>query len=218
MTIEEIKEQVDREKVIAIVRGVSTEKCMKVADALYEGGIRLMEVPFNPRDPSSDEETANCIAAIAKKYAGKMLAGSGTVLTVKQVELTAQAGGSYTIAPNTNADVIRRTVELGMVAMPGAMTPTEIEYAHECGAEYVKLFPAANLGTDYVKAIRAPLSHIKLLAVGGVSEKNFADFLKAGMSGAGVGGNLANKAWIEAGEFDKITEVARQLVEIAHNA
>ena len=104
------------------------------------------------------------------------------------------------------------------MAMPGAMTPTEIEYAHECGAEYVKLFPAANLGTDYVKAVRAPLSHIKLLAVGGVSEKNFADFLKAGMCGAGVGGNLANRKWIEAGEFGKITGVARQLVEIAHNA
>ena len=218
MTIAEIKEQVDKEKVIAIVRGVSTEKCLKVADALYEGGIRLMEVPFNPKDPSSDEETANCIAALAKQYAGKMLVGSGPVLTVKQVELTAQAGGSYTIAPNTNADVIRRTVELGMVAMPGAMTPTEIEYAHECGAEYVKLFPAANLGTDYVKAIRAPLSHIKLLAVGGVSEKNFADFLKVGMSGAGVGGNLANKKWIEAGEYDKITKTARKLLDAVKNA
>ncbi|MBS5703672.1 MAG: bifunctional 4-hydroxy-2-oxoglutarate aldolase/2-dehydro-3-deoxy-phosphogluconate aldolase [Butyricicoccus pullicaecorum] len=218
MTIAEIKEQIDREKVIAIVRGVSREKCLKVADALYEGGVRLMEVPFNPEDSSSDEETADCIAAIVGKYAGRMLAGAGTVLTVKQVELTAQAGGSYTIAPNTNADVIRRTVELGMVAMPGAMTPTEIEHAHECGAEYVKLFPAANLGTDYVKAIRAPLSHIKLLAVGGVSEKNFADFLKAGMCGAGVGGNLANREWIEAGEFGKITGVARRLVEIAHSA
>lgn len=218
MTIAEIIEQVDKEKVIAIVRGVSAEKCMKVADALYEGGIRMMEVPFNPKDPASDEATADIIAAIAKKYEGKMMVGSGTVLTVKQVELTAKAGGCYTIAPNTNAEVIRRTVELGMVAMPGAMTPTEIEFAHECGAQYVKLFPAGNLGPDYVKAVRAPLSHIKLLAVGGVSEKNFADFLKVGMSGAGVGGNLANKAWIEAGEFDKITEVARQLVEIAHNA
>ena len=218
MTVEKIKEQIDKEKVIAIVRGVSTEKCMKVAEALYEGGIRLMEVPFNPKDPASDEVIADCIAKLAEKYAGKMLIGSGTVLNVKQVELTAKAGGNYTIAPNTNADVIRRTVELGMVAMPGAMTPTEVEYAHECGAAYVKLFPAADLGVNYVKAIRAPLSHIKLLAVGGVNEKNFADFLKVGMSGAGVGGNLANKAWIEAGEFDKITEVARQLVEIAHNA
>ena len=85
-------------------------------------------------------------------------------------------------------------------------------------AGFVKLFPAANLGTDYVKAVRAPLSHIKLLAVGGISEKNFADFLKVGVVGAGVGGNLANKTWIENGEYGKITEVARQLVEIAKNA
>ena len=105
-----------------------------------------------------------------------------------------------------------------MVSMPGAMTPTEIVTAHDAGAEFVKLFPAADLGAGYVKAVRAPLSHIKLLAVGGVSEKNFADFLKAGVVGAGVGGNLANRTWIENGEFDKITEVARQLVEIARNA
>lgn len=147
-----------------------------------------------------------------------MLVGAGTVLNTKQVELTAQAGGSYIIAPNVDVNVIRRTVELGMVSMPGAMTPTEIVVAHDAGAEFVKLFPAANLGTDYVKAIRAPLSHIKLLAVGGVSEKNFADFLKVGMVGAGVGGNLANKTWIENGEYGKITEVARQLVDIAKNA
>ena len=117
-----------------------------------------------------------------------------------------------------DVNVIRRTVELGMVSMPGAMTPTEIVVAHDAGAEFVKLFPAANLGTDYVKAIRAPLSHIKLLAVGGVSEKNFADFLKVGMVGAGVGGNLANRSWIEAGEFDKITQTARALLSAARTA
>lgn len=218
MTQQEITQKVLEEKVIAIVRGIGTEKCLKVAEALYAGGIRLMEVPFNAKDPAGDQATADCIAALAKKYEGKMLVGAGTVLNTRQVELTAQAGGSYIIAPNVDVNVIRRTVELGMVSMPGAMTPTEIVVAHDAGAEFVKLFPAANLGTDYVKAIRAPLSHIKLLAVGGVSEKNFADFLKVGMVGAGVGGNLANKTWIENGEYDKITEVARQLVEIAKNA
>ena len=218
MTQQEITQKVLEEKVIAIVRGIETEKCLKVAEALYAGGIRLMEVPFNAKDPAGDQATADCIAALAKKYEGKMLVGAGTVLNTRQVELTAQAGGSYIIAPNVDVNVIRRTVELGMVSMPGAMTPTEIVVAHDAGAEFVKLFPAANLGTDYVKAIRAPLSHIKLLAVGGVSEKNFADFLKVGMVGAGVGGNLANKTWIENGEYDKITEVARQLVEIAKNA
>ena len=218
MTQQEIIQKVLEEKVIAIVRGIETEKCLKVAEALYAGGIRLMEVPFNAKDPAGDQTTADCIAALAKEYEGRMLVGAGTVLNTKQVELTAQAGGSYIIAPNVNVDVIRRTVELGMVSMPGAMTPTEIEVAHEAGAQFVKLFPAANLGTDYVKAVRAPLSHIKLLAVGGISEKNFADFLKVGVVGAGVGGNLANKTWIENGEYGKITEVARQLVEIAKNA
>lgn len=218
MTQQEITQRVLEEKVIAIVRGVETAQCMKVAEALYAGGIRLMEVPFNAKDPSGDETTAACIAALAEKYGESMLVGAGTVLNTRQVELTAKAGGKYIIAPNVDVDVIRRTVELGMVSMPGAMTPTEIMVAHQAGAGFVKLFPAANLGTDYVKAIRAPLGQIKLLAVGGVSEKNFADFLKVGVVGAGVGGNLANKTWIENGEFDKITEVARQLVEIAKNA
>ena len=215
MTQQDIQKKILEEKVIAIVRGVETAQCMKVAEALYAGGIRLMEVPFNAKAPESDETTAACIAALAEKYQETMLVGAGTVLNVRQVELTAKAGGRYIIAPNVDVNVIRRTVELGMVSMPGAMTPTEIVTAHEAGAGFVKLFPAANLGTDYIKAVRAPLSHIQLLAVGGVSEKNFADFLKAGAVGAGVGGNLANRTWIETGEFDKITEVARQLVEIA---
>lgn len=97
--------------------------------------------------------------------------------------------------------------------MPGAMTPTEIMTAHYAGADFVKLFPTGNLGADYVKAVRAPISHIKLLAVGGINEKNIADYLKVGMCGAGVGGNLANKKWIDNGEYGKITETARMLVE-----
>lgn len=217
MVRQEIVKKILEEKVIAIVRGVETAQCMKVAEALYAGGIRLMEVPFSAKDPASDDTTAACIAALVERYGETMLVGAGTVLNTRQAELTANAGGSYIIAPNVDVDVIRRTVELGMVSMPGAMTPTEIMTAHQAGADFVKLFPAANLGTDYVKAIRAPLSQIKLLAVGGISEKNFADFLDVGMVGAGVGGNLANKAWIESGEFHKITEVAMQLVEIAKN-
>ena len=116
------------------------------------------------------------------------------------------------------AEVIRRTRELGMVSLPGAMTPTEVMTAHRAGADFVKLFPASNLGTAYVKAVRAPISHVKLLAVGGINEDNVADFLHAGMVGAGVGGNLANKKWIEAGEFEKITETARKLLDAVKNA
>ena len=102
-----------------------------------------------------------------------------------------------------------------MASIPGAMTPTEIETAYLAGADFVKVFPAGVLGPAYVKAVRGPLGYIPLMAVGGVSEKNIAAFLEAGCVGAGVGGNLVNKEWIAAGQWDRITALARQLCEQA---
>ncbi|MCI8398321.1 MAG: bifunctional 4-hydroxy-2-oxoglutarate aldolase/2-dehydro-3-deoxy-phosphogluconate aldolase [Oscillibacter sp.] len=215
---DQVIQKIQEEKIIAIVRGVGPEQCMKVADALYAGGIRLMEVTYDQKNPASFQATADAIAAIGKAYEGRMLVGAGTVTTVELVELTAKANGRYIISPDVNVDVIRRTRELDMVSLPGALTPTEVMTAHRAGADFVKIFPVGELGAGYVKAIRAPISHVKLLAVGGVNENNVADFLKAGMVGAGVGGNLANKKWIEAGEFDKITETARKLLEAVKNA
>ena len=147
-----------------------------------------------------------------------MLVGAGTVTSVELVEMTHAAGGLFIISPNVNADVIRRTRELGMVSMPGALTPTDVMNAWEAGADIVKLFPISTFGPGYLKAIKAPISHIPMMAVGGVNEKNAEEFLKAGASGLGIGGNLAKKAWIEAGEYDKLTEAAKVLVEIVKNA
>ncbi len=205
-------------KAIAIVRGASADDCIKVADALYEGGIRFMEITFNQKNPDSFSDTAKAISAVATKYEGKMLIGAGTVTTPELVEIAAKAGAKYIISPDTNEDVIKKTRELGLVSMPGAFTPSEVLAAHRAGADFVKLFPIGNLGASYVKALCAPISHVKMLAVGGVNENNAADFINAGCYGVGVGGNLANKKWIEAGEFDKITEVARKLVENIKNA
>lgn len=215
---EETMNLIEQEKIIAIVRGVGADQCRKVADALYEGGIRLMEITFDQKNPASFQATADAISAIGKAYAGRMLVGAGTVTTPELVELAAAAGAQYIISPDVNAEVIHRTRELGLVSMPGAMTPSEVMTAHHAGADFVKLFPAGNLGIAYVKAIRAPISHVKLMAVGGVNEENVADFLRTGMVGAGVGGNLANKKWIEAGELHKITEAARKLLSAAQNA
>lgn len=214
---EKIIQAVLDEKIIAIVRGADPEQCVKVAQALYDGGIRLMEITYNQKDPSSWQTTADTIAAIARTFDGRMLVGAGTVTTPELVELTAKSGGMYVISPNCNEAVIRKTLELGLVSMPGALTPTEVLAAHDAGADFVKLFPAGNLGVAYAKAIMAPISHVKLLAVGGVNEHNVADFLKAGMAGAGIGGNLANKQWIAEGRYDKITETAKALVEAVKN-
>ena len=205
----------EKEKIIAIVRSVESEECLKVAQALYDGGIRMMEITYNQKSPESWEPTAKAIGAIAEHFQGKMLVGAGTVTTPELVELTAKHGGLFIISPDTNETVIRATVAAGMVSMPGALTPTEIVTAHRYGADFVKLFPAGTQGTAYFKAVTAPLNHIRLLAVGGVNEKNIADFMAAGAVGAGVGGNLVNKTWIANGEFDKITALAKECTEKA---
>ena len=210
--IESIIQAVEQYKIIAIVRGVESEKCMKVADALFEGGIKLLEITYDQKNPDSWESTAKSIGDVAEKYNGKMLCGAGTVTKTRLVELTAEAGGRYIISPNTNLDVIRKTKELGLVSIPGAMTPTEILAAHDAGADFVKLFPASDLGTGYLKAIRAPISHVKLVATGGINDSNARSFLEAGSVGLGVGGSLANKKVIEAGEYEKLTEAAKKLI------
>lgn len=208
----QLMEWIRQYKVIAIVRGVESSLCMKVADALYEGGIRLMEITYNQSAPDSWSATAEAIGDIAAKYDGRMAAGAGTVTKPELVELTAKAGGRYIISPNTNPEVIRRTKELGLISIPGAMTPTEILTAYDAGADLVKLFPASDLGSAYLKAIRAPISHVGLLATGGIGAKNAREFLDAGAIGLGVGGSLANKKVIEAGEFGKLTEAAKELL------
>lgn len=209
---EQVIEWVNQYKIIAIVRGIGSDKLLKVAQALYDGGIRLMEITYDQKDPSSWQTTADSIHTIRKAFAGKMRVGAGTVTSVELVEMTAKAGGEYIISPDTNIDVIRRTCDLGLVSMPGAMTPSEILTAHLAGADYVKVFPVTCMGSDYLKAVRAPLGHIKMMAVGGINENNMKEYLAAGVSGFGVGGNLANRKWIDAGEYDKLTKVARAMV------
>lgn len=199
-------------KVIAIVRGAAPEQCLKVAEALYEGGIRMMEITYNQSAPESWSSTAEAIGSVAKAFAGKMLVGAGTVTTPELVDMTADAGGLFVISPDTYPDVIHRTRQRGLVSMPGAMTATEVQQAYRAGADFVKLFPIGTLGAGYLKALKAPLSNISFLAVGGVDETNVAQFLKAGAVGVGVGGNLANKEWIATGQYHKITETARKIL------
>ena len=145
-----------------------------------------------------------------------MFVGAGTVTTLKLVALTAEAGGRFIISPNTNVDVIRETKSRGLVSIPGAMTPSEILAAHDAGADFVKLFPASELGTGYLKAIRAPISHVGLIATGGISEANARAFLDAGSVGLGVGGSLANKKAIENEEYEKLTQAAEALIAAIH--
>ena len=213
---EQIIKTVYEKKIIAIVRGVYGEDCEKLARALHAGGIDLIEVTFGQAHPEDYEKTCAAISRINEVFQGEVLAGAGTVTTPELVEMAHKAGAKYIISPDTNPAVIRRTRELEMVSMPGAMTPSEVMEAYRTGADFVKLFPMANLGVGYLKAVRAPLNQVPILVVGGVNEKNLGEFMAAGACGAGVGGNLVNKQWIKEGRFDDITALAREFIKAAN--
>lgn len=203
-------EYVKERKIVAIVRGLSPEYLIRLGHAFEEGGIGLMEVTYNQSAPETWKDTANGIEAVEKEFGDRLLVGAGTVITLEQVSMTYNAGGHYLVTPTTQPEIIRAGKALGLGLYPGAFTPSEILAAYEAGADAVKVFPASCLGPGYIKAIRAPLSHIPLMAVGGVNEKNAADFMKAGCVGLGVGGNLVNKEWIRNGEWEKITALAKE--------
>ncbi len=206
-------ETIEKEKLIVIVRGVEKEKLLPLAEAMYDGGIRLLEITYSQKGEPSDEDVADSIKLLATHFEGRMFIGSGTTLTERQVELTAKAGGRFIISPDVNTEVIKKTKELGLVSLPGALTPTEIMTAHTAGADFVKLFPISNLGVSYFKAVKAPLSAVKFLAVGGIDENNMKEYLDAGVTGFGIGSNIVNKKLIDSSDFAKITELAKRYVE-----
>lgn len=214
---EQIIKTVREKKIIVIARGIEKKMLIPLAEALYEGGIRLLETTYRPDGKISDEETAENIKMLSSHFDGRMYIGAGTVLTEKQVELTKNAGGRFIISPDTNGDVIKKTRELGMVSIPGALTPSEIQSAHLYGADFVKLFPVCSLGTEYVKLIKTPLSHIELLAVGGIQQTDMAEYLSAGVSGFCIGSNIIDKNALAENNYKAITEIAKEFVSIANS-
>ena len=205
--------KIEKEKIIVIVRGVANEKLIPLGMAMYDGGIRLIECTYDKSGVISDEDVANGIRMLVNHFGDKMCIGAGTVLTEKQVELTKNAGGRFIISPDTNPPVIKRTKELGLVSIPGALTPTEIAAASRLGADFIKIFPIGSMGSNYIKDIKAPLSNVKLLAVGGVDENNMKSYLDAGACGIGIGSGIVKKKMLEKNDFEQITALARLYTE-----
>lgn len=207
---------IEENRLIAILRGVDREQLIPLCEALYKGGVRLLEITYTAGG-GADAETYESIKMLSEHFSDRLLIGAGTVMTKKQVALTAEAGGKFIISPSTSAAIIKKTRRCGLVSIPGALTPTEIAYAKYLGADFVKLFPITSLGVEYVKAVRAPLSDVKLLAVGGINDKNISDYLRAGVCGFGVGSNITDKKMIKACDYDGIAELAARYVEAVQN-
>ena len=200
---------IQENKIIVIVRGVKKEKLIPLVQAMYDGGIRLVECTYDASSEISDEEIAGNIEMLAKAFAGKMYIGAGTVVTTKQVELTKKAGGQFIISPDTDVEVISATKQAGLVSIPGAITPSEVKTAYKAGADYIKLFPIDLYGPRYIRILKAPLSNVRVLAVNGITAENMCEYLDAGACGVGVGSGIVNKKMLEADDFAGITELAK---------
>ncbi len=202
--------QVEEHRIIAILRGVPKEQLAAVAQALYDGGIRLLEITYSANKATPDDEIASGIRLLAERFAGKMLIGAGTVTTKEQVCLTGEAGGRFIISPHVDPDLIRECKRVGLVSMPGAFTPTEIVTADRAGADFVKVFPVECVTPAYLKAVKGPLSHVRLLAVGGVDQSNIRAFLDAGAVGAGIGSCLVSKKAVAERNYEAIKKTAEE--------
>lgn len=202
----------ERTGLIAIVRLDSSGELVKVAKAIAAGGVSVIE--FTMTTPGA----LRTIEESSKSLGGDVLIGAGTVLDAETARAAILAGAEFIVAPTLNPEVIELCHRYDKIVVPGAYTPTEILSAWELGADFVKLFPAEIGGPAYLKAVRAPLPQVKLIAVGGVSVETAASFIRAGAAALGVGSSLVNQKIVAAGQFDKLTAVAKALSQAVQDA
>lgn len=201
--------ELKREKIVAIVRGITREQAGFVGEGLSQGGIRFMEVTMNT------DGALHIIQDWRTRYDGTVYVGAGTVLDVEMAKEAVSAGAQFLISPNTDLSVIEYALEQGIDVWPGAMTPTEIVAAYAAGAEIVKLFPTASLGLEFIRELQGPLNHIPLLATGGVTLDNLADYFAAGAAAVGLGSALVPNEARAAGNMDEIKRRTAAFVSAA---
>ena len=204
----EILKKINDKGVCAIVRGTSANTLKHIAEALLKGGVSTIEVTFNT--PGA----AKMIEELCKEYSNDLLVGAGTVLDEETARIAILSGAKFILAPTLNRKMIQTCLRYDVVPVPGTMTATEALTAWEAGARIVKVFPAGVLGAQYIKQLKGPLNQIDMMVVGAVGASNLEDFLKAGASSAGIGGELVSAQLVSEGKFGEITERARVFSQI----
>ena len=198
--------------IIAVVRTASTEQVLPICEALVAGGVIALEITFTVPN------ALDAIQQASARFGPDALIGAGTVLNAEMTRTAIYAGAKFIVSPITRAEIVTAAHEASVPAMLGAYTPTEAQTAHEAGADFIKLFPADKLGPAYVKALRAPLPHLKIVPTGGVDLHTAAEFLKAGCAALGVGGSLLTAEILRTGNWTELTRLARAYVDLARAA
>lgn len=213
MNKDEIIQRITRGGVLPVIRAESPEEARGVIAAVRAGGIDVIEVTMTV--PGAVE----LIRELSAEYGDEVLIGAGTVLDPDTAAACIDAGAKFIISPALNLETIAYCRERDVVVMPGALTPTEVVTAWNAGADFVKVFPAGSMGgASYLKSLKAPLPHIKLIPTGGVSQATAADFIRAGASAIGVGADLVDLKAIREGRGSEIAENARKYLEIVREA
>jgi len=198
--------------IIAVVRAQQPAQVLPLFEALIAGGVRAIEITMT---------TPNALAAIREareKIGERALIGVGAVLEADTCRAAIAAGAEFVVTPICRTELVAIAHAAGCPIMLGAYTPTEAQLAHEVGADFIKLFPADSLGTRYIKALRAPLPHLRIVPTGGVDVQNVAEFLKAGCVALGVGSSLVSAKILQEADWPELTRRACAFVSAARQA
>lgn len=205
MTREEIRNTILQRKVVAVIRMKNPEQLLKVITAIMKGGVTGIELTMTIPNAIQSIETA------AKEFGDEILLGVGSVIFPSIAIDAINAGAKFVVSPIYKPEIVSTVISQNMVVIPGGFTPTEIQTAYEQGADFVKIFPADNLGMSFIKSIKAPLPHLKVIPTGGVTLDNAIDWITNGASAVGIGTALVDNKAIESGNFNQLTDNAKKL-------
>jgi 2-dehydro-3-deoxyphosphogluconate aldolase/(4S)-4-hydroxy-2-oxoglutarate aldolase len=193
--------------IVPVLRLPSAPLVIRAAEAILAGGIPFFEVTMTV--PGA----VDLIRSLTARFAGRAIVGAGTVLSAKEAAACIDAGAAFIVSPGLDGAMVEAAHDRDVAVMPGALTPTEVIAAWKMGADMVKIFPCSAVGgAAYLRALRAPLPHVKLLPTGGVNPSTLRDYIVAGASAVGMGSELVDRTALEAGRDADLTERARDLV------
>jgi 2-dehydro-3-deoxyphosphogluconate aldolase/(4S)-4-hydroxy-2-oxoglutarate aldolase len=213
LSIEDVIRRVGEIGIIPVVRAASVEEANRAVEAICAGGIPVVEITMTVPN------AITVIRELVQRRGGDVLIGAGTVTNAEQAESCVRAGAQFLVSPGLSTSVLSVARVNNRLAIPGALTPTELMNAQELGARLIKIFPCGNLGGPrYLKSLKAPFPHAQLIPTGGVSAANAAEFMAAGAYALGVGADLVDAAALREGNLEKITSAAKELVQAVASA
>jgi 2-dehydro-3-deoxyphosphogluconate aldolase/(4S)-4-hydroxy-2-oxoglutarate aldolase len=213
MTVDEVIRRIEEIGIVPVIRAATVEEATRAVEAICAGGIPIVEITMTVPNAIS------AIREVAQQYGDNVLVGAGTVITAAQAESCLRAGAEFLVSPGLSPAVLAVARAAGKLAIPGALTPTELMNAQEHGARLVKIFPCGNVGgAKYLRSLKAPFPNAALIPTGGVNTANAAEFIAAGAFALGVGADLVDAAALRAGNLEKITSAARELVQAVTSA